>query len=387
MVGLAEYYQNQDKINFEKGQALRQVLRQDEQIGLQRSAQDQRARQLDLQEQGLGLRATQGQQNIDLRRSELNERLQDRHVKGIGQLSGMLGTLATLKDPQQRDSMRSMIRSNPLYQAYNQDGGLTKILDDDELLESSLPYFASMSSVSGAFAPALKKLQRIEMDLEEIEKRRKLKEQELEFEPKITEQKEQIKSDIKADQPLPSAIQDKMMSQESDIRLLHGLSADVTSAINAINEGSLDFGLVMNAKNRLKNNLSLSDEQSSNLQRFDTFVQKMVNDNLRLNAGVQTDGDAVRERIATVQNSNDPNIVMDALKDLQKDFQRDEIGNLGIYKRFRKENRRPMLSKDELFGGVKGIFDVKSVNAPQPTQVQQPTQQDFGGFKIIRRVK
>ncbi|MBR1173890.1 hypothetical protein JQ617_07990 [Bradyrhizobium sp. KB893862 SZCCT0404] len=76
------------------------------------------------------------------------------------------------------------------------------------------------------------------------------------------------------------------------------LSQSATNAadiLDDLNTGKLDLGMFKNWINSGKNMAGISDEQSRALARFNQYQQSLVNDNLRLNKGVQTEGDAYRE--------------------------------------------------------------------------------------------
>ena len=61
-----------------------------------------------------------------------------------------------------------------------------------------------------------------------------------------------------------------------------------------------------------------SDDVSRNYGTFKTSLEKMRNDSLRLNKGVQTEGDAVRAWNELFENLNDEQYVLQRLKEIQK---------------------------------------------------------------------
>jgi hypothetical protein len=68
----------------------------------------------------------------------------------------------------------------------------------------------------------------------------------------------------------------------------------------------------------------MSDADSRNFASFQSTLEKLRNDSLRLNKGVQTEGDAVRAWNELVKNINDPQVVRQRLAEIR------EINNRAI---------------------------------------------------------
>jgi hypothetical protein len=100
------------------------------------------------------------------------------------------------------------------------------------------------------------------------------------------------------------------------------IDADLSTIEGQIKAGKLRFGPVENLVSQAKNLLGVSDEQSRNFASFKTTLEKLRNDSLRLNTGVQTDGDAQREWNALFQNINDTAYVQGRLAEIRKINQR-----------------------------------------------------------------
>jgi hypothetical protein len=100
------------------------------------------------------------------------------------------------------------------------------------------------------------------------------------------------------------------------------IDADLSVIENQIKKGALKFGPIENVVSQGKNLLGMSDTQSRNFASFKTSLEKLRNDSLRLNTGVQTDGDAQREWNALFQNINDTQYVQDRLAEIRKINQR-----------------------------------------------------------------
>ena len=144
------------------------------------------------------------------------------------------------------------------------------------------------------------------------------------------------------EKPLPSSALNIQNTAVADVATAEGTQQSLDKFIGQIDKGELDLGLVSNIYNKTLNNIGLSSTESRNLQSFQSSLEKLRNDSLRLNAGVQTDGDAQRAWSELVANINDPAVVKQrlqeiklinergaALKKLQVDSMRQEYGKEG----------------------------------------------------------
>ncbi len=80
----------------------------------------------------------------------------------------------------------------------------------------------------------------------------------------------------------------------------------------------LQLGPVKNVVGNVRNTLGMSNENSRNLGTFEATLEKLRNDSLRLNKGVQTEGDAVRAWNEILKNINDQAFVKKRLGEVQK---------------------------------------------------------------------
>jgi hypothetical protein len=118
--------------------------------------------------------------------------------------------------------------------------------------------------------------------------------------------------------PMPAAAL-KMQQEATDaIGTAAGINADLDAVNKQITDGKLTFGPVSNLISGAKNAVGLSDENSRNLASFKTNLEKLRNDSLRLNKGVQTDGDAQRAWNELFQNINDPEVVKQRLGEIKR---------------------------------------------------------------------
>lgn len=117
---------------------------------------------------------------------------------------------------------------------------------------------------------------------------------------------------------LPSAAL-KLQQQELDaIGTAAGITQDLQAMSAQIDSGKLNLGPVNNLVNRGRNLTGLSSESSRNLGSFEATLERMRNDSLRLNKGVQTEGDAQRAWNELVKNINDPALVKQRLGEISQ---------------------------------------------------------------------
>lgn len=111
----------------------------------------------------------------------------------------------------------------------------------------------------------------------------------------------------------------KMQGEELDaIGTGSAINADLGAIGQQVQTGGLELGPVKNLMAKAKNIAGVSDEQSRNLASFQATLEKLRNDTLRLNKGVQTEGDAVRAWNELLSNINDPKLVSQRIGEIQK---------------------------------------------------------------------
>lgn len=103
----------------------------------------------------------------------------------------------------------------------------------------------------------------------------------------------------------------------SAINTAAGIDKNLSAFEKQIDEGRLNFGFFSNLINKARNGIGLSNEESNNYNSFATALEKLRNDSLRLNNGVQTEGDATRAWDELINNLNDENIVKQRLAEIR----------------------------------------------------------------------
>lgn len=122
----------------------------------------------------------------------------------------------------------------------------------------------------------------------------------------------------KPPKPLPvSAL--KMQTESTDaIGTASGISADLGVIRQQVSSGAIDLGPMKNLWNKGRNWAGWSSPESRNLATFKNTLEKLRNDSLRLNKGVQTDGDAQRAWNELIDNINDPGVVKQRLAEIDR---------------------------------------------------------------------
>lgn len=139
------------------------------------------------------------------------------------------------------------------------------------------------------------------------------------YAPKIAAANEDIRALREAAKPkeLPVGalkLQDEALDAYNAAGAVKGKT---TELMNKLDTGELDVGLLRNAESVVRNWLGSPDTVSINYDQLDRALEKMRNDTLLLNKGVQTEGDAQRAMNAVVKNRRDPVLLKQALQDLK----------------------------------------------------------------------
>ena len=117
--------------------------------------------------------------------------------------------------------------------------------------------------------------------------------------------------------PLPAPAL-KMQQESLDaIGVASSINADLAGIEKQIGDGKLSFGPVSNAVSSVRNAAGMSSENSRNFASFKSTLERLRNESLRLNAGVQTDGDAQRAWAELFQNISDTELVKQRLGEIQ----------------------------------------------------------------------
>lgn len=118
--------------------------------------------------------------------------------------------------------------------------------------------------------------------------------------------------------PLPTAAL-KLQQEELDaIGAASGINADLAAVAEQLESGALKLGPINNVANRARNMAGLSNQESQNLASFEATLERLRNESLRLNKGVQTEGDAVRAWNELLANIGDAGVVKQRLAEIRR---------------------------------------------------------------------
>lgn len=138
----------------------------------------------------------------------------------------------------------------------------------------------------------------------------------------------------KADKPLSTSAQKAEDDDFFAIDTSSGILSEIDRFTGLIDQDKLDFGFFEGMSDSVQRGLGIAGEEEINSAQFDTFLEKLRNDTLRLNKGVQTEGDAQRALNEIIANKNDTKVVRAQLKRLR------DLNERAIELRKRNINRR-----------------------------------------------
>lgn len=118
--------------------------------------------------------------------------------------------------------------------------------------------------------------------------------------------------------PLPASALKMQQDALDAIGVVGGINADLKALEDQIDKGTLAFGPISNVVNAGRNMAGMSSQESRNFATFRSNMERLRNESLRLNTGVQTDGDAQRAWNELFQNITDTNLVKQRLQEIQR---------------------------------------------------------------------
>lgn len=122
--------------------------------------------------------------------------------------------------------------------------------------------------------------------------------------------------------PLTSMDRRQAREDQDAIQTSESINANLDNLISQIDGGQLNLGPMTNLMSQGLNAAGASNQNSRNFASFRASLEKLRNDSLRLNAGVQTDGDSRRAWDELVANINDERVVAQRLAEIRDINQR-----------------------------------------------------------------
>jgi len=118
--------------------------------------------------------------------------------------------------------------------------------------------------------------------------------------------------------PVPATIQNAEAEDLYGVQSITSINDTLDRFSKQIDTGSLQLGPLSNFISGAKNAAGLSSTESRNYASFQATLEKLRNDTLRLNKGVQTEGDAVRAWDELIKNISDPKVVKQRISEITR---------------------------------------------------------------------
>lgn len=186
--------------------------------------------------------------------------------------------------------------------------------------ESALPWYVKKGANGMEIDPAYASFKKME-GAESLQVRRELADQ-ASADRRMIAGMVNARQEQKNTPKLPTRALQMQQEELDAIGTSSTINADLSAIGRQVESGKLDLGLVSNLTAKAKNYVGASDESSRNLASFQATLEKLRNDSLRLNKGVQTEGDSARAWNELLTNINDRDVVKQRLGEIQKINQR-----------------------------------------------------------------
>lgn len=135
--------------------------------------------------------------------------------------------------------------------------------------------------------------------------------------------------------PLTAVDRRQLREDQDAVFAAESINTSLDQVMGQISDGALNLGPMTNFISQGRNAIGQSDANSRNFASFRASLEKMRNDSLRLNNGVQTEGDAQRAWNELLANLNDEGLVLQRLGEIKAlnqraiDFRRARMEDAG----------------------------------------------------------
>ena len=168
-------------------------------------------------------------------------------------------------------------------------------------------------------------------------------------------------TEAKPTKPVPFGVQNAEAEDLSGINSINTINDELGGFAKKIGEGKLYLGPAANLASRVRNIAGASNEQSRNFASFQATLERLRNESLRLNKGVQTEGDSQRAWNELIANINDPQVVQQRIAEIQGLNKRAADFKRNMVMQRREDNRLPSLD----FNRVLGASQSNTQNPPR----------------------
>ncbi len=166
---------------------------------------------------------------------------------------------------------------------------------------------------------------------------------------------------------LPQGLQKDENAQRDLINNAGAMNTNLDRNAQRLGRGELNLGPVRNVVNAGRNMVGLSSPESRNYASFRADMERIRNDSLRLNKGVQTEGDAQRAWNEMFANLSDEGVVTQRLAEIEAINNRAVDARLKVINQQRIDRGLYPLSREQIsFPGQAGAM--KSPGAPPPAK-------------------
>lgn len=157
-------------------------------------------------------------------------------------------------------------------------------------------------------------------------------------------------TEAKPQKQIPFGIQNAEKEDLDSINSSNTINGELGRFSNQIGTGALYLGPAANLASRTRNMLGTSNEQSRNFASFQATLEKLRNESLRLNKGVQTEGDSQRAWNELIANINDPKVVQQRIAEIQRLNDMASNFKRNMIMQRRDDNRLPALDFNRVLG-------------------------------------
>ncbi len=136
----------------------------------------------------------------------------------------------------------------------------------------------------------------------------------------IVKEEKAKKAEKKADNKLSGSLQKAETDDIFALETSKNINKDVDKFDKLITDGKLEFGVMDTAGDFARGLIGNQGEEEINSSKFKSFISKLRNDSLRLNKGVQTEGDAQRvmDELFNAFDSNDSKVIQEKLREIKR---------------------------------------------------------------------
>jgi hypothetical protein len=161
--------------------------------------------------------------------------------------------------------------------------------------------------------------------------------------------------------PMSSGVQTKEDEDIADIQSVQSINTQIDQVLEDLKSGALELGPMNNLMSQGQNLAGLSTPGSRSFAALEATLEKMRNDSLRLNKGVQTEGDALRAWNEVSKYMTDPKVVAEQLARVKK------INSVVANQRLQRLNIRRARNGYEQFNPAEiGLGGGMQVQPPAP---------------------